>query len=275
MFHIPNLLTASNLICGILAVISSLMGRIDLAPIFIFGGAIFDFFDGFLARKMNKMGELGKQLDSLADMVTFGVAPGIFMLVILIFTISPIKPTEGETFISHIDFLLNNWKNAVFYDIPNSLNNNLKYLPFSALLIPFLSMFRLAKFNIDTRQSESFIGLNTPANTIFFTTFPLFLSLNFQKTGYSKLIDYLYTPQIIVPIIGLMSLMLIAEIPMFSLKFKNFKWQENKLRYLFLITCLLLILFLLVLSIPIIVILYIILSLIENKSKQIKNEIQS
>lgn len=275
MFHIPNLLTASNLICGILAIISSLMGRIDLAPFFIFGGAFFDFFDGFIARKMNKMGELGKQLDSLADMVTFGVAPGIFMLVILIFAISPSKPSEGETFISHMDYLLSNWKNAVFYNIPNSLNTKFKYLPLIALVIPFLSMFRLAKFNIDTRQSESFIGLNTPANTIFFTSFPLFLNLNFNNQDYSKLIEIVYTPQFIVPLICIMSLLLIAEIPMFSLKFKNFKWENNKLRYVFLITCLLLILFLLVLSIPIIVILYVILSLIENKSKQLKNEIQS
>lgn len=275
MFHIPNLFTASNLICGILSIISALMGRIDISPLFIFGGAIFDFFDGFLARKMNKMGELGKQLDSLADMVTFGVAPGIFMMVILIYAISPLKPIENELCISHINFLINSWKNAVFYNIPNSLNTNLKFLPFSALFIPFMSMFRLAKFNIDTRQSESFIGLNTPANTIFFTTFPLFLVINFEHKEFSSIIETLYTPQIIIPLIGLMSLLLIAEIPMFSLKFKNFTWANNKLRYMFLITCLLLISFLLVLSIPIIVILYVILSLIENKSKQIKNEIQS
>jgi CDP-diacylglycerol---serine O-phosphatidyltransferase len=275
MFHIPNLFTASNLICGILAIILSLMGRIDFAPFFIFGGAIFDFFDGFLARKLNRMGELGKQLDSLADMVTFGVAPGILMLVVLIFAISPYTINENESFISHMDFLMSNWKNAIFYNIPNSFDNNLKFTPFIALFIPFMSMFRLAKFNIDTRQSESFIGLNTPTNTIFFTTFPLFLSLNLTDSLYFEKFSFLYQIEIIIPLIGIMSLLLISEIPMFSLKFKSFKWDENKLRYLFLITCLLLIVFLLVLSIPIIVILYVILSLIENKIKRKKHEIQS
>ena len=275
MFHLPNLFTASNLICGVLAILTSLMGRIDIAPFFIFLGAIFDFLDGFLARKLNKMGELGKQLDSLADMVTFGVAPGIIMLVILIFSISPYTINESESFSTHINFLITNWKNAIFYNIPNSFDNNLKFVPFFALFIPFISMFRLAKFNIDTRQSESFIGLNTPTNTIFFMTFPLFLSNNLLNSEYFDKFDILFKLEILIPIIGIMSMLLISEIPMFSLKFKSFNWKENKMRYIFLITCSLLIVFLLVLSIPIIVILYVILSLIENKSKIKKHEIQS
>jgi len=273
MFHLPNLFTASNLICGVLAILTSLMGRIDIAPFFIFLGAIFDFLDGFLARKLNKMGELGKQLDSLADMVTFGVAPGIIMLVILIFSISPYTINESESFSTHINFLITNWKNAIFYNIPNSFDNNLKFVPFFALFIPFISMFRLAKFNIDTRQSESFIGLNTPTNTIFFMTFPLFLSNNLLNSEYFDKFDILFKLEILIPIIGIMSMLLISEIPMFSLKFKSFSWKENKMKYLFLITCSLLIVFLLVLSIPIIVILYVILSIIENKSKIKKHEI--
>ena len=275
MFHLPNLFTASNLICGVLAILSSLMGRIDIAPYFIFLGAIFDFFDGFLARKLNKMGELGKQLDSLADMVTFGVAPGIIMLVILIFSISPFTISESENFSSFVNFLITDWKNAVFYNIPNSFDNNLKYIPFFSLFIPFMSMFRLAKFNIDTRQGESFIGLNTPTNTIFFMTFPLFLSNHLHNLEYFNNFHLLFQFEILIPLIGIMSMLLISEIPMFSLKFKSFSWKENKMRYLFLITCSLLIAFLLVLSIPIIVILYVILSLIENKSKIKKHEIQS
>ena len=221
------------------------------------------------------MGELGKQLDSLADMVTFGVAPGIIMLVILIFSISPYTINESESFSTHINFLITNWKNAVFYNSPNSFDNNLKFVPFFALFIPFMSMFRLAKFNIDTRQSESFIGLNTPTNTIFFMTFPLFLSNNLLNSEYFDKFDILFKLEILIPIIGIMSMLLISEIPMFSLKFKSFSWKENKMKYLFLITCSLLIVFLLVLSIPIIVILYVILSIIENKSKIKKHEIQS
>jgi len=274
MFHLPNLITASNLLCGVLAIISSLMGRIDLAPFFIYAGAIFDFFDGFLARKMNKMGELGKQLDSLADMVTFGVAPGIFMFVVLIVSIQ--ATTFNNLSTSEINDFLTNWKNCVFYDVPNLKMQTTKYIPFFALFIPFISIFRLAKFNIDTRQSESFIGLNTPTNTIFFSVFPLILFLETSNDSITYSISlFIFKPYFLIPLIATMSLLLIAEIPMFSLKFKTFKWHHNELKFSFLITCLLLILFLLVWSIPIIVILYVILSLIDNKIKSKSHEIQS
>jgi len=272
MFNIPNLLTSLNLLSGVLAIILSLFGRIDIAPYLIFLGAIFDFFDGFAARLLKKSGELGKQLDSLADMITFGLAPGVFMFVILIFSIN--KPIDiGLDFSSHIRYLIQNWVSIVFYDVPNTIFTNLLYIPFTALIIPFFSMFRLAKFNIDTRQTESFIGLATPANTIFFSTFPLALSLNYQNYFQTKWMQLIYSPEFIVPLIGIMSLLLIAEIPMFSFKFKTFKWKGNQLRISFLLTSLILIITLLVWSIPIIVFLYIILSFIENNTKAKKNEI--
>lgn len=278
MFNIPNLFTASNLLSGVFSIIFALMGRIDLAPFFIFAGAIFDFLDGFLARKMNKMGELGKQLDSLADMITFGLAPGIFMMVVMIVSLSDLKSEIlSPNFNSHVNFLLTNWKNAVFYNIPNEMDNLLKYTPFFALFIPFMSMFRLAKFNIDMRQSESFIGLNTPANTLFFTTFPLILMMNFSQKGYQdSWITMIFQPGFFIVLIGCMSMLLISEIPMFSLKFKHFKWQGNQIRFSFLISCGLLILFLLVWSIPLIVLLYLVLSFIDNKlNKKQTHEIQS
>lgn len=278
MFNIPNLFTAANLLSGVFAILFTLMGRIDIAPFFIFAGALFDFFDGFLARKLNLSGELGKQLDSLADMITFGLAPGIFMMVIMIISLTDLSAdTLSTNFQSYVDFLLTNWKNAVFYNIPNSMNTPLKYTPFFALFIPFMSMFRLAKFNIDTRQTESFIGLNTPTNTIFFTTFPLILLTEFNTTGYkSEWISQIFQPGLFIPLIGCMSILLISEIAMFSLKFKSFKWSENQLRYTFLISCALLIAFLLVWSIPLIVLLYVILSLIDNKlNKKNSHEIQS
>lgn len=281
MFNIPNFFTSFNLLSGVLAIILSLLGRIDLAPFAIYLGAIFDFFDGFLARKLKKSGELGKQLDSLADVVTFGVAPGIFMFVVLIVSIDFIDNFGGKiqihNFSSYVNYVLTEWKNAVFYDVPNNFDDLRKYLPFIALFIPFMSMFRLAKFNIDTRQTESFIGLNTPANTIFFTTFPLIL-LNYYDVDFYKniVLFIIFQPGLLLIFIGLMSLMLVSELPMFSLKFKQFKYKGNEIRYAFLISCLILILTIKVWSIAIIVLLYLILSLIENKFiKKNKNEVQS
>jgi CDP-diacylglycerol--serine O-phosphatidyltransferase len=139
------------------------------------------------------------------------------------------------------------------------------FIPFIGLIIPFFSIFRLAKFNIDTRQSDSFIGLNTPANTIFFTSFPLLLFI-YQEDFLigNTFINTIISPMILIPLIILMSILLVSEIPFFSFKFKHFKWKGNELRYLFLITCGILIPTLLVWSIPIIILLYIILSIVEN-----------
>lgn len=277
MFNIPNLFTAANLLSGTFAILLTLMGRIDVAPFLIFLGAIFDFLDGFIARKLNQAGELGKQLDSLADMITFGLAPGIFMMVVIIISLTDLgSETLSDNFSSFVNFEITTWKNAVFYNIPNSMDTPLKYTPFFALFIPFMSMFRLAKFNIDKRQSESFIGLNTPTNTIFFTTFPLILMTEFHKNGYkSEWLNFIIQPGFLITIIGCVSLLLISEIPMFSLKFKNFIWNGNQIRYTFLISSTITIIFLLVWSIPIIVLLYVILSSIDNKLNKKNHEIQS
>ena len=278
MFNIPNLFTAANLLSGVFAILLTLMGRIDIAPFLIFLGAIFDFLDGFIARKLNQAGELGKQLDSLADMITFGLAPGIFMMVVIIISLTDLgSETLSDNFSSFVNFEITNWKNAVFYNIPNSMDTPLKYTPFFALFIPFMSMFRLAKFNIDKRQSESFIGLNTPTNTIFFTTFPLILMTEFNKNGYkNEWLNFIIQPGLLITIIGCISILMISEIPMFSLKFKNFKWIGNQIRYTFLVCSAISIIFLLVWSIPIIVLLYVILSSIENKlNKKQSHEIQS
>jgi CDP-diacylglycerol--serine O-phosphatidyltransferase len=277
MFNIPNLFTAANLICGVISILLTLAGRIDLAPFVIFLGAFFDFFDGFLARKLNVSSEMGKQLDSLADMVTFGVAPGFLMLVVIIATIYIDGPFFTEDFASHVHFQLQNWINAVFYGVPNSMDASIKYLPFVALFIPFMSMFRLAKFNLDTRQIDAFIGLPTPLNTLFFTFFPLVLWTEFDIWKYDEgIFGFLFNPYFLCVIIVLMSLLLVSELPLFSLKFKHFKWQSNEIRFIFLLISVILIGFLLVWSIPLIVFLYLILSVIDNKlSKQTKNEVQS
>lgn len=258
MFNIPNLITASNLICGIVAIILSIAGRIDLAPYCIFAAAVLDFFDGFVARLLKQQGELGKQLDSLADMISFGLAPGMVCFVIL-------AVSSNSNFASYYgnfeDFRSSwmQWLASFSYLKPTS------WLPFAALVIPFLSMFRLAKFNIDTRQSDSFIGLPTPANTLFFMTFPLLLSNYTLADGWAfEFIKTSIQPPVLIPIMIVMSFLLVAELPLFALKFKSFAWKGNEIRYAFLISCGILIPILYIWSIPIVVLLYLILSFIQH-----------
>lgn len=271
MFNIPNLLTASNLLCGILSIFLAFSGQLEASCLLIFLAAIFDFFDGFLARKLNQMSELGKQLDSLADMVTFGVAPGVLVCIVLIIQM------EGGLANNYFDY---SFSEASFMRIRSFMNELAKgnfraidLICFSGLIIPFFSLFRLAKFNVDTRQTENFIGLPTPANTIFFTSFPLLLGHYYARNEWNALLDYLLNPIVFVSIVLIMSFLLIAEIPLFSLKFKHFNWKGNEIKFIFLGSCLLLILLLFIWSIPIIIILYLILSVVENKRKKITHEV--
>ena len=270
IFNIPNLLTSMNMMCGVAAILLAVFGRIDLAPFVIFLGAILDFFDGFVARLLKQQGELGKQLDSLADTITFGLAPGIMIMVLLSYSIQ-VPALHMYDFGTTMKMAFNTWFESVISGKPTS------YIPFIALLIPFMSMFRLAKFNIDVRQGDSFIGLNTPANTIFFTTFPLILASQFTANPMTDSVIYtVISPMVMIPMVVIMSLLLVSEIPFFSFKFKHFKWSGNQLRFGFILTCLILIPTLLAWSIPIVVFLYILLSIIENlflKNKQ--HEIQS
>lgn len=277
MFNIPNLFTAANLMCGVMSIILILSGRIDIAPFVIFLAAIFDFFDGFLARKLKVSSEMGKQLDSLADMVTFGVAPGLMMMVVIIATIYIDGPFYTDDFASHVHSQLLNWINAVFYDVPNSMDASIKYLPFFGLFLPFMAMFRLAKFNLDTRQTDSFIGVPTPLMTFFFTFFPLILWIDFQTWKFNEgIFFYIFNSYFLVGVIVVMGFLLVAELPLFALKFKHMKWKGNEIRYVFLLTSAILIPTLLVWSIPIIVFLQLILSVIDNiYSKKKLNEIQS
>lgn len=280
MFNIPNLFTASNLMCGIISIILALSGRLEWACYFIYFAAIFDFFDGFLARKLKISSEMGKQLDSLADMVTFGVAPGILVFVMLILgqfgyervetnyllSLSMNREFEVDPTIYSIiqDFLTGEFQTESMLQL---------FVPLAALAIPFYSMFRLAKFNLDTRQSESFIGLPTPANTIFFTAFPLIYIAANKSGNFDSIIFTLVQPQFFVPIVLIMSLLLIAELPLFALKFKNFSWKNNQVRFIFLGACAILIPTFLAWSIPIIIILYLLLSVIENQRKKTQHEI--
>jgi len=271
------------MLCGFIAIVLALAGRIDIAPLFIFLGAVLDFFDGFVARKIGVSGAMGKQLDSLADVITFGVAPGVIMLVMIVLGIdnSSLFPAEDTTRVYQNDltyytyFQVSAWMQALVYNVPNNFDASIKFLPFVAMIIPFLSMFRLAKFNIDERQTDRFHGLPTPLNTMFFMFFPLYFSLNVDNWAHQgKFIHLIFDCYTIAGITVVMSLMMITDIPLIALKFKNFNWKDNKFRYLLVGKSLIIILIFQLWAIPIIVILYLILSIIDNYTTK-KYEVQS
>jgi CDP-diacylglycerol---serine O-phosphatidyltransferase len=229
--QIPNSITAGNLFFGCLSIVSTFEGNLSQAALLIVLAAILDFFDGFAARILKVSGEMGKQLDSLADVVSFGVAPGF-----IFYSISQ----------EHLYF-----SNSFPQFVP--LMVILSYLPF--LLIIF-SAVRLAKFNIDTRQSDSFIGVPTPANALFICSMALVLENGpfFAQELYTS-VPFL----IIYPL--LMSYLLVAELPLFALKFKQFGWSGNEIRYIFIISSIILFVIFNYFGIGLSIILYVLLSL--------------
>jgi len=234
--HIPNAITCGNLLCGCFAIIQALQGNL-LASAFLVGlAAIFDFLDGFVARLLKVSSPIGKDLDSLADMVTFGVVPGFVMFhLIKISTASVSDSSFGN-------------------QIPGMLN----YLKYTAFFIPLLSAIRLAKFNNDTRQSDSFIGVPTPANAI------LICSLTFILDKHEQF-HFLANPFVLSLLALILSLLLVAELPLFALKFKHFKWKGNEIRFIFLFMSLIIIVLFQIIAIPFIIVIYILLSVIYSK----------
>ena len=245
--NIPNLLTLGNLLCGCLAIIRAFEGDLVWAAYFVGIALVLDFFDGFTARLLRVSSPIGKDLDSLADMVTFGVVPGIVMyqLIRLTYTdgaILPLDTSESYTYRNTLD-----------------LNNLFPYHYF-ALIIPVFSCIRLARFNNDARQSDSFIGLPTPANAMVICSLPLIHE--FQPSD----MLFLMNPILMCLVSCVMSLLLVAEIPLFALKFKGFSWpdNQNKLRFIFLGMSVVLLLSLKFVAIPLIILLYILLSIVNN-----------
>ena len=230
--HIPNAITCCNLLCGCLAIVQAFEGNLVYTAYLVGLAAIFDFFDGFAARMLKVSSAIGKDLDSLADMVTFGVVPGMVMFQLL----------KTSLITGNEDFQV--FKN----------NSFLVYLPF---IIIIFSALRLAKFNNDTRQTESFIGLNTPANSMVICSLPLIINQHPE-------IGTLLNPYVLCVLSVGLSLLLVSEIPMFSLKFKHFKWKGNEIRFIFLALSLLMLTTLQFLGIPLIIILYVLLSLLTN-----------
>jgi len=277
---IPNLITAGNLLGGVLAIIFALTGRLEWAPYCIFISAILDFLDGFAARLLKVQSELGKQLDSLADMVTFGVAPGIIVYQLIKLSLlnqyaGGITNGFGQFAIDKLDpsimeRLITEKQNPRYWGMPSEMipdQNLYLMLPFIAFIIPVMSLFRLAKFNLDTRQTDSFIGVPTPANTLFFVSFPLiiFQALLSGPAWQINLIDWIFlNPWFLAISAVIMSILLVSEIPLFALKFKSFGWKGNEIRYIFLTLCAVLLATLQWLALPLIIILYILLSIFQN-----------
>ncbi len=239
--HIPNAITCGNLFCGCLAIVSAFNGFLVLSAFWVGMAAILDFFDGFAARLLKVSGEMGKQLDSLADMVSFGVVPGVIMYQM----INRVSPILFESYSTQLSVSI------------------LVLLPFIAFIITIFSAVRLAKFNIDTRQTSSFIGVPTPANSILICSLPLIQHFQPEIAGVNLnvVINNVY---FLIGLSLLMSYLLVAELPLFALKFKNFGWPDNKIRYSFLIISVILLILFQFIAIPFIIFLYIVLSVINN-----------
>ena len=237
--HIPNLITLLNLTCGLLAVIAIFRDQEAEAFWFVCLGIFFDFWDGFFARKYNVSGDLGLQLESLADMVTCGVVPGLMIFKLIenlqIDSTSPYFLTEDTWYMG--------------------------FVPYLGFLITLASCYRLAKFNIDTRQTDSFIGLPTPANAMFIMSLPM-IRFSYEDQWAGMLVK---NPFVLLAITIISAYILNAEIPLFSLKIKEFTWAKYKMQILFLIGSLLSFFILGFVAIPLIIISYVLVSVISNK----------
>lgn len=229
--HIPNTVTCLNLFSGCIACVMAFEARYELAFLFVLLSAVFDFFDGMLARLLKAYSPIGKEFDSLADDVSFGVAPALMVFSFL-----------KEPAMIYPDFLL----------------GVKEYIPYLAFLIAVFSGLRLAKFNVDERQTSSFIGLPTPANTLFWGALIVGAG-DFLLTHFNALY--------ILALVCIFSLLLVSEIPMFSLKFKSLSWKDNKVSFIFLLVCIPLLLFLWISGFAAIIAWYIILSLFTRKNK--------
>ena len=212
------MLTCGNLFSGCIGIVYAFNGDLKTVAFFVIISGVFDFFDGFAARLLHVKSDIGKELDSLADVISFGFLPGVIMYQLL-------------------------------------LNADAGLLAYAGFLITIFSALRLAKFNIDTRQTEEFIGLNTPMNTFFIISLPYLLD-------YSTLLANTY---ILLAITILVSYLLISELKLFSMKMNKLSWETNKYKFIFLIISVVLLAFLKFAALPIVLILYILFSQIHFK----------
>ena len=226
--YIPNTITCCNLLSGCVASVYAFLGVYPLALTFIIAGAVFDFFDGLSARALKVSSSIGKELDSLADVITFGFAPATMVFSWL-----------RECADAHLDMLI------AFA------------MPFVAFLLVAFSALRLAKFNVDERQTSSFIGLPTPANALFWGALVI--------GSHDAIVGQPYGWVLVLGLVLLFSWLLVAEIPMFSLKFKNLSWKCNRIVYIFLLVSLVLLIVLGLNGLSAVIGWYIILSILTQK----------
>ncbi len=253
--HIPNLITALNMLCGTIAAIFAVQGNLIMAALFVGLGIFFDFFDGLAARVLNVKSEVGLQLDSLADMITSGLVPGIVMY---------------QLFLRALPATNNNIADSWSADAASTwLEWNIPLLAIFGLLIVAASGYRLAKFNVDDRQTDSFIGLPTPANAMLILSLPLILVYQPHPIAVSLILNEWF----LVGLTVFSCFMLNAEIPLFALKFSDWSFKQNKLRYSFIAFCLVMIILFQFIAIPLIIASYIMLSIISNKKDYKKTKL--
>lgn len=229
--HIPNLVTLCNLLCGTLATIFAVDGHFELTAFFVALGVFLDFFDGFFARILKVSGELGKQLDSLADMVTSGVVPGI-----VLFSLLGYEKQGLDEF------------------------SSFSAIPLIGLLVTIAACYRLANFNLDTRQSESFIGLPTPAMSLFVVSLPL-IQMHSEIDFIRELIGNTF---FLISISIFFSFLMNSKLHLFSLKFKNYTLKENLFKYILIVLSVIFLITMKFLAVPIIILCYLLLSIIKN-----------
>ena len=223
--HIPNTITCCNLISGCIATYYAFLGNFEMALLFIIIGAVFDFFDGMSARLLGVSSPIGKELDSLADDITFGFAPS-----------------------------------AIIFGYLCTFHIHLPFVPFLAFVMAAFSALRLAKFNLDERQALGFIGLPTPANALFWGS--LIVGLQQHNISFDGLEWVILVGSFIS------CYLLIAEIPMFALKFKHWGWKGNEIKYIFVLSCIPLLLILGISGFAAIIAWYVVLSVVANKRCQ-------
>lgn len=228
--HIPNTITCLNLFAGCIACVMAFEAKYESALLFIILSAVFDFFDGMMARLLNAPSAIGKDLDSLADDISFGIAPSVIVFSLM--------------------------KEMTY---PDYLTAVAPLFPYLAFIISVFSALRLAKFNNDTRQTSSFVGLPVPANALFWGSLVC--------GEHAWLTSEAFNPLYLLVLVGLFSWLLVAEIPMFSLKFKNLKWADNKVSFTFLLVCIPLLACLGISSFAAIIVWYIVWSLITQRKK--------
>ncbi len=223
--HLPNFITTLNILSGVVAIYFATQGAIHIAAYLIIVAAVFDFFDGFVARILKVYSPIGKELDSLADLVSFGVAP---------------------------TFIIFHWLNACFESLPPMLQTEtIALLPFVAFIVPIFSALRLAKFNTDEKQAFNFYGLPTPANALFLAFIPFA----------ANTIPIFSNFWAILSIVVVFSLLLVIKLWLFSLKFKNFQFKENLIRYIFLLISIAFLVLFQLGAFPLIILVYILISL--------------